>query len=87
MRKKSQQITENQEYEYIKVCSIKKEKDSSQKIVCNTGCLILFHLIPQTFDIPCRHTFSTVKPLSRYNVVQVSAGKTHSGIIDCKYWS
>ncbi|BFZ01979.1 hypothetical protein BsWGS_05018 [Bradybaena similaris] len=40
----------------------------------------------KAFDIPYRQTFSTVKPLSRYHVVQVSAGKTHSGVIDsCGY--
>ncbi|RUS71597.1 hypothetical protein EGW08_020641 [Elysia chlorotica] len=36
----------------------------------------------KTFDIPCRNTFSTVKPLSRYTIVQVATGETHSGVID-----
>ncbi|GFS25216.1 serine/threonine-protein kinase Nek9-like [Elysia marginata] len=36
----------------------------------------------KTFDIPCRNTFCTVKPLSRYTITQVAAGETHSGVID-----
>ncbi|XP_013095073.2 serine/threonine-protein kinase Nek9-like isoform X2 [Biomphalaria glabrata] len=36
----------------------------------------------KTFDIPFKHTFSTVKSLNRYNVTLVAAGKTHSGIVD-----
>ncbi|KAH9492964.1 Serine/threonine-protein kinase Nek9 [Bulinus truncatus] len=36
----------------------------------------------KTFDIPFKNAFSTVKPLNRYNVTLVAAGKTHSGIVD-----
>ena len=41
-------------------------------------------LFPQTFDIPHRDKFSTVKPLIGRNLVHVAAGKTHSGVIDGK---
>ncbi|CAL1543886.1 unnamed protein product, partial [Lymnaea stagnalis] len=36
----------------------------------------------KTFDVPCKNTFSTVKPLNRLTITQVAAGKTHSGVID-----
>ncbi|XP_064621666.1 serine/threonine-protein kinase Nek9-like isoform X2 [Lineus longissimus] len=35
-----------------------------------------------SYDIPVKKTFSTVKPLSRYNIVTVAAGCTHSAVID-----
>ncbi|XP_021346577.1 serine/threonine-protein kinase Nek9-like isoform X2 [Mizuhopecten yessoensis] len=37
---------------------------------------------PKIYDIPCKYTFSTVKPLLRFNIVTVSAGHTHSAAID-----
>ncbi|XP_069118156.1 serine/threonine-protein kinase Nek9-like isoform X1 [Argopecten irradians] len=37
---------------------------------------------PKIYDIPCQYTFSTVKPLLRFNIVLVSAGHTHSAGID-----
>ncbi|XP_048259677.1 serine/threonine-protein kinase Nek9-like isoform X1 [Haliotis rufescens] len=36
----------------------------------------------KVYDIPCKYTFTTVKPLSRYNIVSVATGKTHSAVID-----
>ncbi|XP_041355037.1 serine/threonine-protein kinase Nek9-like isoform X2 [Gigantopelta aegis] len=36
----------------------------------------------QTYDIPCKYTFTTVKPLSQYNIVSVAAGKTHAAVVD-----
>ena len=49
--------------------------------LCNTTFTVIF---PQTYDIPCKYTFTTVKPLSQYNIVSVAAGKTHSAVVDCK---
>ncbi|KAK7496905.1 hypothetical protein BaRGS_00011885, partial [Batillaria attramentaria] len=37
----------------------------------------------KTYDIPCKNTFTTVKPLSRYSITTVAAGKTHSAAVDC----
>ncbi|XP_060069030.1 serine/threonine-protein kinase Nek9-like [Ylistrum balloti] len=37
---------------------------------------------PKIYDIPCKYTFSTVKPLLRFNIVLVSAGHTHSAGVD-----
>nr|XP_022334597.1 serine/threonine-protein kinase Nek9-like isoform X1 [Crassostrea virginica] len=36
----------------------------------------------QVYDIPCKYTFSTVKPLTRYIISQVAAGKDHSAAVD-----
>lgn len=38
----------------------------------------------QSYDIPCKYTFSTVKPLVRYNIVSIATSNTHSAAIDCK---
>lgn len=38
----------------------------------------------QTYDIPCKNTFTTVKPLSRHCITSISPGKTHSAAIDRK---
>ena len=35
-----------------------------------------------SYDIPCKLTFTTVKPLSKYHIFAVSAGTTHSAAID-----
>ncbi|ELT98382.1 hypothetical protein CAPTEDRAFT_123860, partial [Capitella teleta] len=35
-----------------------------------------------SYDIPCNYNFTTVKPLSKYNIVAVSPGQTHSAVID-----
>ncbi|XP_033731187.1 serine/threonine-protein kinase Nek9-like, partial [Pecten maximus] len=37
---------------------------------------------PKIYDIPCQYTFSTVKPLLRFNIVLVSPGHTHSAGVD-----
>ncbi|XP_063426870.1 serine/threonine-protein kinase Nek9-like [Mytilus trossulus] len=36
----------------------------------------------QSYDIPCKYTFSTVKPLVRYNIVSIATSNTHSAAID-----
>ncbi|XP_048735252.1 serine/threonine-protein kinase Nek9-like isoform X2 [Ostrea edulis] len=36
----------------------------------------------QVYDIPCKYTFSTVKPLTRYIIAKVAAGKDHSAAVD-----
>eukprot|EP00105_Crassostrea_gigas_P042340 XP_019926488.1 PREDICTED: serine/threonine-protein kinase Nek9-like [Crassostrea gigas] len=36
----------------------------------------------QVYDIPCKYTFSTVKPLTRYIITKVAAGKDHSAAVD-----
>ncbi|XP_025077734.1 serine/threonine-protein kinase Nek9-like isoform X3 [Pomacea canaliculata] len=36
----------------------------------------------KTYDIPCKNTFTTVKPLSRHCITSISPGKTHSAAID-----
>ncbi|XP_070576685.1 serine/threonine-protein kinase Nek9-like [Ptychodera flava] len=35
-----------------------------------------------SYDIPIKHTPVTVKPLTRYHITSVSAGKTHTAVID-----
>ncbi|XP_023931133.1 serine/threonine-protein kinase Nek9 [Lingula anatina] len=35
-----------------------------------------------SYDIPCKYKFTTVKPLVRFHVVSLSAGRTHSAVID-----
>ena len=36
----------------------------------------------KVFDIPCQYTFTTVKPLLRYNIVTVFPGATHTAAVD-----
>ncbi|XP_062587241.1 serine/threonine-protein kinase Nek9-like isoform X2 [Saccostrea cucullata] len=36
----------------------------------------------KVYDIPCKYTFSTVKPLTRFLIAQVAAGKDHSAAVD-----
>ncbi|XP_071962810.1 serine/threonine-protein kinase Nek9-like isoform X3 [Antedon mediterranea] len=38
--------------------------------------------VKECYDIPCQYFASIVKPLTRYHVTQVSAGETHSAVID-----
>ncbi|VDI27488.1 NIMA (never in mitosis gene a)-related kinase [Mytilus galloprovincialis] len=40
----------------------------------------------QSYDIPCKYTFSTVKPLVRYNIVSIATSNTHSAAIDKKQY-
>ncbi|XP_077989490.1 serine/threonine-protein kinase Nek9-like [Glandiceps talaboti] len=35
-----------------------------------------------SYDIPIKHTPVTVKPLNRYHITAVSAGRNHTGVID-----
>ena len=35
-----------------------------------------------SYDIPCQDTFTTIKPLSKYSIVQISTGRTHTAAID-----
>ncbi|KAL5008631.1 hypothetical protein ScPMuIL_014212, partial [Solemya velum] len=37
---------------------------------------------PKVYDIPCKYTFSTVKPLTPYHIISLSAGQTHTAVID-----
>ena len=39
---------------------------------------------PKVYDIPCKYTFTLVRPLVRLHVVTIAAGHTHSAIIDGK---
>ncbi|KAK3093484.1 hypothetical protein FSP39_016296 [Pinctada imbricata] len=36
----------------------------------------------KVYDIPCKYTFTAVKPLTRHCIVTVAAGKTHSAVIN-----
>ncbi|XP_033102475.1 serine/threonine-protein kinase Nek9-like isoform X2 [Anneissia japonica] len=38
--------------------------------------------VKECYDIPCQYFASIVKPLTRYHVERVSAGQTHSAVID-----
>lgn len=37
---------------------------------------------PVNYDPPCKLTFFTIKPLTRFQVVSISSGRTHSAAID-----
>ena len=39
----------------------------------------------KVYDIPCKLTFTLVRPLTRLNVVNVATGSTHSAVIDSKF--
>ena len=39
---------------------------------------------PKVYDIPCKYTFTLVRPLVRLCVVTIAAGHSHSAVIDGK---
>ena len=43
------------------------------------GSLVVFQI---SYDIPCKTTLSTVKPLCKHTIVTLAAGQTHTAVID-----
>ena len=37
-----------------------------------------------SYDVQCKLTFNIVKALSKFHIVTISAGRTHTAAIDCE---